>query len=235
MPFTASKRRILLTYIAVLIGGYALFIAPNLFFGIFKVGGGLTGLNLAWVGLFQLASVTALVWWAVRSLGGSFRSIGWDFSEWPRQFAIGGAIGLAWALFEMLVLIPSHGGAEEPNVARIIENIDSQVIGLVGYLVWGVIGGGITEEIFNRGFTINVLRAVFDDKRLGLWVAATLSIVLFMVGHLPQNGFDWITILIPTLIYTGLFVFTGKLAAPIAAHAVHNAVVLGIIYARYIA
>ena len=235
MEFSASKRRIVATYIVTLILGYALFILPNLFFGIFKVGGGLTGLNLAWVGLFQLVAVTALVWAALRSLGASFAAIGWDFSHWPRDMTIGAAAGLAWALLEMLVLIPSYGGAAEPNVARIIDGIDGQVAGLIGYLVLAIIGGGVTEEIFNRGFTINVLRAAFDNRRIGLWIAATLSIVLFMLGHLPVTPFDWVTILVPTLIYTGLFLATGRLTAPIAAHAVHNGVVLAIIYASYVA
>ena len=235
MIFSASRARLVTTYVATLILGYALFIAPNLFFGIFKVAGGLRGLNLAWVGLFQFVSVTVLVWAALRSLGGSFKSIGWNFDSWPRDIAIGGAFGLAWALVEMLVLIPAHGGVAEPNVARIIENIDGQLAGLVGYLVLGIVGGGIAEEIFNRGFAINVLRPAFANPQVGLWVASSLSIVLFMVGHMPVTAFDWITILVPTLIYTGLFLGTGRLTAAIAAHAVHNGVVLAIIYANYIA
>lgn len=215
--------------------GYALFIAPNLFFGISKIGGGLTGLNLAWIGLFQLVAVGLLVWLSLRSLGGTFRSIGWDFSHWPRDISIGTVVGLAWALLEMLVLIPLNGGPADPNVARIIESIDGRIAGFIGYMVLGVIGGGITEEIFNRGFTINVLRSVFKNPRVGLWVAAIVSIVLFMIGHLPSSAFDWVTILIPTLLYTGLFLWTGRLTAPIAAHAVHNGVVLALIYGVYIA
>ena len=235
MSFAVSRTRLVTTYVATLCLGYALFIAPNLFFGIFKVGGGLTGLNLAWVGLFQFASVTFLVWAALRSLGGSFRSIGWNFGSWPRDVAIGGTIGLTWALIEMLVVIPAHGGAAEPNVARIIENIDGQIAGLVGYLVLGILGGGVTEEIFNRGFTINVLRSAFANPQVGLWFASILSIILFMVGHMPVTAFDWVTILVPTLIYTGLFLGTGRLTAAIAAHAVHNGVVLVLIYTNYIA
>lgn len=235
MEFSASRRRIVATYVVTLFLGYALFILPNLFFGIFKVGGGLTGLNLALIGLFQLVGVTALVWFALRSLGASLTAIGWRFDHWPKDMALGAVAGLAWALFEMLVLIPAHGGAAEPNVARIIEGIDGQVAGLIGYLVLAIVGGGVTEEIFNRGFTINVLRAALDNRRIGLWIAVTLSIALFMIGHLPVTSFDWITILIPTLIYTGLFLATGRLTAPIAAHAVHNGAVLAIIYASYVA
>ena len=144
-------------------------------------------------------------------------------------------LGFAWALVEMLVLIPHHGGAAEPNVARIIEGIDGQVVGLVGYLVLGIIGGGVTEEIFNRGFTINVLKSVFANKQVGLWIAGAFSILIFMLGHMPVTAFDWVTILIPTVLYTLLFVGTGRLAAPIAAHAMHNGAVLLLIYGNYIA
>ena len=230
----ANKSRILTVYFLTVIVGYALFIAPNLYFGIFKPAGGHTGLNFAIMGLFQLVTVCLLVRLSLKKLGADFRFIGWNFSRWRRDVFVGGGLGLAWALVEMLIIVPQHGGAAEPNVARIIEGVDGEIAGMVGYLVLAVIGGGITEEIFNRGYAINVLRQAFSNPTLGLWVASALSMVLFMLGHLPVTTLDWVTILIPTVIYTALFVVTGRLAAPIAAHAIHNAVVLAIIYALYV-
>lgn len=234
MVIQASRRRIIATYLITMVAGYALFIAPNLIFGIFKIAGGLTGLNLALIGLFQLAAIVLLVAFALRTLGAGFSAIGWDFTVWRSDAAIGAALGLGWALVEMLWLIPAHGGAAEPNVARVIEGIGGSPAGLIGYLVLGVIGGGVAEEIFNRGFAINTLKAAFTNARLGLVVASVVSVALFMLGHIPQSGLDWLTILIPTLIYTALFVATGRLSAPIAAHAVHNAVVVVIIWVRYV-
>ena len=229
-----GKPRILIVYFLTIIIGYALFVAPNLYFGIFKPAGGLTGLNFAAIGVFELVTVCLLVRFSLKRLGRDFRFIGWDFSRWRRDTALGAALGLAWALVEMLLIIPQHGGAAEPNVARIIEGVDGEVAGMVGYMVLALIGGGITEEILNRGFAINVLRSVFANPKIGLWIASVFSMIIFMLGHMPVTALDWVTILIPTVIYTVLFVGTGRLAAPIAAHAVHNAVVLAIIYAVYL-
>lgn len=235
MPINTPRGRTLTIYAAAVVLGYALFIAPNLYFGIFKPNGGLTGENMAWIGLFQLVTVSALVWGALRMLGANFRDIGWDWSRWKGDALLGAALGAAWALIEMLVLIPAHGGAQQADVAQIIAEIGGSGWGLAGYLVLAVLGGGVAEEIFNRGFTINVLRSVFTNRRVGLYVAVTFSIAIFMVGHLPQDGFQWITIFIPTLLYTLLFVRTERLTAPIFAHGVHNALALAIIWFAYIA
>ncbi|GFZ99949.1 hypothetical protein GCM10010923_05500 [Blastomonas marina] len=233
MSIQSGRGRTLAIYFATIVLGYALFIAPNLYFGIFKPNSGLTGENMAWIGLFQLVTVTALVWGALRLLGTGFREIGWDWSHWKRDALLGAALGGAWALVEMLLVYPSQGGAEHPHIAEIIAQIGGRPEAMLGYLVLGVLGGGVTEEIFNRGFTINVLRTAFADRRVGLYVAASFSIVAFMVGHLPRDGFDWIVIFIPTLIYTVLFVRTGRLTAPILAHGVHNALVLAIVWFAY--
>ncbi|MCJ8190998.1 CPBP family intramembrane glutamic endopeptidase [Sphingomicrobium aestuariivivum] len=235
MALTAGRGRTVAIYVATLLLGYALFILPNLYLGIFKPAGGLTGENRLWMGLFQLFSVSALVWFALRLLGGDYRDIGWDWSRWRGDALVGTVVGLAWALVEMLVVIPAYGGADQVDVADIIESIGGRPAAMAGWLVLGVLGGGVAEEIFNRGFTINVLRSAFANKRLGLAIAVPLSVVIFMVGHLPQDTLQWITILVPTLVYTALFVATRRLTAPIFAHGVHNAAVLAIIWFAYVA
>ena len=229
-----SRSRILVVYFLTLILGYAIFIAPNLLFGIFKIGGGLAGLNLAWIGLFQLVGIVLLLYAALRLLGATFAKIGWDGAFPGKELMIGAVAGGAFALVEMFVVIPAIGGAAEPNVARIIEGMGESWHGLLGYLVLGIVGGGIAEEFFNRGFLINVLRSVFENEQLGLFVSATFSVLIFTLGHMPASISDLTLIVTPTLIYTVLFLATKRLTAPIAAHAFHNGIVVSIIWFRYV-
>ena len=168
MIFAASRRRIVATWIVTVLIGYAIFIAPNLFFGIFKVGGGLAGWNLAIVGIVQLLGILVLLFVALRSLGATFSAIGWENALRWREALVGALAGLAFVMVEMFVVVPATGGAAEPDVARIIEGMEGSVAGLAGYLILGVVGGGIAEELFNRGFMINGLRAAFTNQRLGL-------------------------------------------------------------------
>ncbi|CAN5480220.1 hypothetical protein BH20VER3_BH20VER3_22230 [soil metagenome] len=53
--------------------GYILFILPNVFFGVTKLNGGLTGINLLWVVLFLLVAILLLVRFALRPVGKDFR------------------------------------------------------------------------------------------------------------------------------------------------------------------
>jgi membrane protease YdiL (CAAX protease family) len=111
--------------------------------------------------------------------------------------------------------------------------MDGTLSGLLFYIGLGVIGGGITEEIFNRGYFITVLKELFSNPRPGLWVASILSILLFAVGHLPTNAVEWFDILVPTIAYTVLFVFTKRLTASIVAHGIYNMSAILLTYYLY--
>ena len=96
------------------------------------------------------------------------------------------------------------------------------------------LGDGLVEEFFNRGFLMNVLRSAFKSERIGFWCAATFSVLIFVLGHLPTSNIDWILIVVPTLIYTALFIVTHGLCAPIAAHAFHDGIVVLIHWFQYV-
>jgi membrane protease YdiL (CAAX protease family) len=110
---------------------------------------------------------------------------------------------------------------------------DGSLIGIMSLIALGVIGGGITEELFNRGYTINILQDLFKNKKLGLRFSVVFSIVLFCLGHMPVNALDWFDILIPTLIYTVLFLRTKRLTASIVAHGVYNMIAIILTYFLY--
>ena len=104
---------------------------------------------------------------------------------------------------------------------------------MLSYIALGVIGGGITEELFNRGYFITVLKDLFKNPKKGLLIASLVSILFFAVGHMPTNAIDWIDILIPTIAYTLLFLFTRRLTASIWAHAVYNFTAILLTYYIY--
>lgn len=230
---TASKTKIIIIFTATIILGYILFILPNLFFGITKLNGGFTGVNLLITGLFQFVTVCLLVYFSLKLLKKDFQYIGLTKNNWQRDGLLGVITGLTWATLQFAWLIPSTGGAARADIAQMIEMMDGTLSSLLFYIGLGVIGGGITEEIFNRGYFITVLKDLFSNPRLGLWVASILSILLFAVGHLPTNAVAWFDILVPTIAYTVLFVFTKRLTASIVAHGIYNMSAILLTYYLY--
>lgn len=59
---TTSSAKTLIVFITTIIIGYALFIIPDVFFGVTKINGGKIGINLLFIALFQFFSITALLY-----------------------------------------------------------------------------------------------------------------------------------------------------------------------------
>ncbi|WP_276496593.1 CPBP family intramembrane glutamic endopeptidase [Pontibacter litorisediminis] len=230
---TASRAKILWTFIAVLLLGYILFILPNLFFGITGINGGLQGINLLFMALFQLVTVTGLVYLALRYLGVGMWFIGLTSRNWVKDAMLGVAVALLWALVQFTLLIPNTGGAARADVKMMLDMMDGSFAGMASFIILGVVGGGITEEIFNRGFFINTLRETFRNKAAGTAIAALLSVLVFSLGHLPSDWIGWLDILLPTVAYTLLFLYTGRLTASMVAHSLWNAVAILLAYWLY--
>lgn len=210
-----------------------MFALPNLFFGITKFNGGLSGINLFWYALFQFISICLLVYFSLKSLGKTFTDIGWSWIHWQKDSLTGMAVGLSWATLQFGLIIPNTGGAERTDIVQMLNMMDGTLVGLASYLFLGIVGGGITEEIFNRGYFINVLKDTFKNPKVGLWISAVISILFFTLGHLPSNTVMWVDILVPTIAYTLLFLFTGRLVASIFAHSIYNAAAIILTYCMY--
>lgn len=222
-------------YIATLIIGYAAFIVPNLFFGITKFNGGLAGTNLAIVGIAQFVFTLIILGVALRAHGKDFKWIGWHLANWPKYAAAGLVAGATWTIVQHFWLIPATGGANRADMQSLINMLDGGLGSLLSFLVLAIIGGGIAEEFFNRGYTIRAFQDLFANKQLGLVLAAIFSILIFAVGHLPSDGVEWVDILIPTIGYTALFIWSKSLIAPIFAHAVYNGSFAVLTYYTYVA
>lgn len=229
-----NRPRNILIFIGTLIIGFAAFVVPNLFFGITKLNGGLTGINLAIIGVVQLVLTLIVLAIALRAHSKDSKWIGWRFTHWPQYAGIGFIAGLAWTIVQHFWLIPATGGAERADVQSVMNMLDGGLGSLLSFLVLAIVGGGIAEEFYNRGYVIRAFQDLFANKQLGQWLAAIFSIAFFALGHLPSGSVEWIDILIPTIGYTVLFIWSKSLIAPIFAHAVYNGSNAVLIYYTYV-
>ena len=220
--FTSTGRRIA-AFCFVVVVGFLTFALPAIFLQTGH-GGGYQGRNLALLGIIQLALVTAVLAAGLHILRKDFRDIGLRSDAWPRDVGLGVLAATLWALVQFGWLFPATGGAGREDIAGILSMVDGDWHNVLWYLPLGVLGGGVAEELYNRGFFITVLEEILGRGRTATGIAALLAIVFFAAGHLPGGWVDWMDILVPSAAYTGLFLYTRRLTAPIVAHAVWNVI-----------
>ena len=230
---TVSRKKTTIVFILTVILGYALFIIPDIFFGVTKINGGKIGINLLFIALFQFFSISTLLYFSLKILKKDFSFIGLRFENLKKDIILGLVFGGFWTILQFLLIIPNTGGINRPDINGMLGMYDGSLIGTLSYIALGVIGGGITEELFNRGYFISVLKDLFKKPKIGLWVSAILSIVTFSLGHLPVTSLDWFDILIPTIMYTLLFITTKRLTASIIAHGIYNTTAIILTYYIY--
>ncbi|NDV17252.1 CPBP family intramembrane metalloprotease [Muricauda sp. TY007] len=230
---SVSKTKTLVVFIATIILGYLLFIIPDVFLGVTKINGGKIGINLLYIALFQLISVTALLYFSLKILKKNFRDIGLSFENLGKDVLLGLLFGGLWTILQFVFIIPNTGGINRPDIYGMSKMYDGTLVGTLSFVALGVIGGGITEELFNRGYFINVLKETFKNPKTGLWFSAILSILIFALGHMPSSPLDWFDILVPTILYTVLFIWTKRLTASIVAHGVYNMSAIILTYYMY--
>nr|WP_321236213.1 CPBP family intramembrane glutamic endopeptidase [uncultured Psychroserpens sp.] len=225
-----SKTKTIIVFILTIIIGYALFIIPDIFFGVTKINGGKIGINLLFIALFQFLSIAALLYASLKILKKDFSYIGLQFVNIKKDILLGVIFGAIWTILQFALIIPNTGGANRDDIKGMLNMYDGSLIGTLSFIALGVIGGGITEELFNRGYFINVLKDVFKNPKIGLWVSVVSSIALFSIGHIPVSALDWFDILIPTIMYTLLFITTKRLTASIIAHGIYNMIAIILTY-----
>lgn len=228
----ASRARKFVVFVAVVIVGFAMFAGPAIFFQMGNAGG-YAGRNLAVIGIVQLILVTGVVVVGLRALGMTLADIGFRFDHVRQDAAIGLAAGVLWTIVQFGLLFPVTGGATRPDIIGILEMVDGSWMNVLWYLPLGWLGGAVAEEIYNRGFFITVLRDILGGGSAAAAVAGVLSVLFFAAGHLPSGFVAWIDILIPSTMYVLLFLWTGRLTAPIIAHAVWNASAVAGIFLIY--
>lgn len=209
-------------FTGVLIVGFAAFAAPAI---LLQVGfaGGYRGSNLAVLGVVQLVLVGAVIAAGLRMLGLRFSDIGFASRRWRRDALLGAVVAAAWAALQFGWLFPATGGASREDIAGILTMVDGRWINVLWYLPLGILGGGVAEEMYFRGFLITVLRDILATVPGAAAIAGTCSILFFALGHLPADWVDWMDIVVPGAAYVALFLGTGRLTAPMVAHGLWNA------------
>lgn len=221
-PSTRPNGRRVIVFLSVLVVGFLMFAGPAI---VLQLGylGGYGGVNLALLGVVQLVLVTGVVTAGLRTLGMSAHDIGWTLGHSAgRDVALGGAVALLWAAIQFGWLIPGTGGENRADVAAIVAMIDGRWSNVVWYLPLGILGGGVAEELYGRGFVIRVLGDILGGSDTAVGIAAVFAALFFAAGHLPQGWVAWVDILIPSCAYVILFLYTGRLTAPVVAHATWN-------------
>jgi hypothetical protein len=180
------------------------------------------GLPLALFGVVRMVLATGGIAIAMRLANRRLGSLGLTTVNWRADVAIGAAIGVIWPLLEFLVLIPNTGGAARSDVVASRALIGDSPWGLLGVIIAGWIGGGFGEELFNRGHIIYTLRNLLGNKRWAIVVAVIISALYFGIGHLYQGWVGMVDTGAFGLIMALLYVWRGRLTAPIIAHGLNN-------------
>ena len=97
-----------------------------------------------------------------------------------------------------------------------ISNLSSYIC----FLLTGIIGGGIREELFFRGYLLNKLTQISPEGRPGLWIASIIQIILFTSGHFYQGAVGILEVVISAVLFTVIYLRTKSLWIVIIFHAV---------------
>jgi uncharacterized protein len=87
-----------------------------------------------------------------------------------------------------------------------------------------VVTAGVTEEILYRGYAIGLGQDLFGS----VWVAASLSLLVFTLAHLNWRASHLISVAVAGGAVTVLFVLSGDLAACILAHTLVDGVAVAL-------
>ncbi|WP_159944084.1 MULTISPECIES: CPBP family intramembrane glutamic endopeptidase [unclassified Nocardiopsis] len=218
---------------AVLLAGTVLcFVAPPLAVGVLAPAPPPPPALVA-LALVELALAALVVSWWLRRRGLGADSVGLTSRSWGRDTLLGAATVPPRLLLEFGVLVPAAGGALNPGVQEVLSTAAAGASALTATLLLGIVGGGLAEELYFRGFLLGAVPRLFARRRAALYGAAAVSVVLFAVLHLPASPPDAAAILLAGLVYTGLFLATGRLTATVVAHALWNTAAVVAVLALY--
>jgi membrane protease YdiL (CAAX protease family) len=185
-------------------------------------------------GLWLLALAAPLTWvvligwpWFVsksKGTGSMARDFGLAVRGTDILVGIGGGI---LALVGSVVLALSYGalfGEDAPSNTDFIANETVGPLLLVMLLAVVAVGTPVAEEIFFRGLVLGAAR-----KSWGTALGVVFSSALFGLFHVQAELASWAFVAVVTGVYGAVFALTrvwtqGRLAAPIVAHMMVNAV-----------
>ena len=174
-----------------------------------------------------MGALLALVW--ARLSRTPWREIGFVRpTSWTRDLTAGLAIGIAFKVLMKAIVMPLFGA---PPINPAYHYLAGNTAALPRAMLLMIAGGGFGEETVYRGFLFERL-----GKLLGGSVGAKTAIVLisaglFAVAHYPEQGVPGVEqAAITGLVFGTIFVVTGRIWVPMAAHAAFDLTALALIY-----
>lgn len=191
------------------------------------------GLPLALYGL--LKSILALISLLLSARIAAMRAVdlGLTSQNWRSDALIGMAAGTAWALLELFVLIPLTGGGARSDVIASLGLTEGTWIGVLGVIIAGWLAGGLSEELFFRGYLIPSVRNLLGGGKWAATLAALISVFWFALGHAYQGWAGVVDVVISGLLYTALYLWRGRLTASIVAHGWFDMVIIVGVFVMY--
>lgn len=159
-------------------------------------------------------ALSRLVLYFVWQSGEPFRAIGWTGRWWPLQIGLGivlfpavliGALAVAW-------LSISLGLSNPHTTLRSVLLIQSWSQAPLAVLLVAVVA--VAEETIFRGYLLLRFRSITGN----LGMAIVLSTIIFTAGHNYEGGAGMATVAVLGLVFTGLYLSTRSLIAPIVVH-----------------
>ncbi|WP_051302102.1 CPBP family intramembrane glutamic endopeptidase [Salibacterium aidingense] len=151
---------------------------------------------------------------------GRFHYMGelWLLSHPGMDVFLGAASGLLFSGFVLLLIYTSVIEIPDNTYIRLIQKIAEKKYGLFTIAA----GAGVAEEFLFRGALFGVTARYAGDLPALLGVS-----LLFMALHIPQYRGSFMihaVVFVMGGVLGGLFLYTGSLWTPIAAHITYNAI-----------
>lgn len=90
----------------------------------------------------------------------------------------------------------------------------------IWFLFTAIIGGGIREELFFRGYLLNKINLLLPATNAGLWIASIIQILFFCLAHLYQGPLGTIEAFIMAIIFTVIYLRSKSLWNAIIFHSI---------------
>jgi membrane protease YdiL (CAAX protease family) len=160
------------------------------------------------VSFFGFMGMLGIAWLFRRFIDGrTFRSLGFDFSEFKKDFIIGFLVGFALIFFGFVLLLILG------NLS--IQSVTFNIPLLIGYVLLFSIGS-LNEEIMIRGY---ILSNFFDS--MNRYIALLISSLLFAVMHLANANvtiLSFVNIFLAGILLGTYYVHRKNLWLPISLH-----------------
>ena len=177
--------------------------------------------------IVPLGAILVLGWaWQSQT---PWREIGFVRPEsWVRTLIIGLALGCALKLVMKAIVMPLLGA---PPINQAFHYLAGNTHALPGILYTVIVGAGLGEEIFFRGYLFERFGKLFGTSTWAKAAIVTITSIWFGLEHYGFQGLPGVQqATIVGLVFGTIFAITGRIWLLIIAHAAFDLTAVAIIY-----